>query len=124
MRIGVVKTRSKKLTHNLYVVELSSQIWSDNWRFRKANPHYRGVMGCLYVGMTSHSPQDRFAKHKSGYKSKRGVKISSYVVEQYGLYLRPSLYAELNPMTRMRAIKMEQRLAESLRKQGYAVWWN
>ncbi len=118
------KTRSKALSHNVYVVELSSKVWTDNWRFRAANPHYRGMAGCLYVGMTSHSPQERFKKHKNGYRTKKGVKISSYIVEKYGLYLRPSLYSELNPMTRMRAVKMEERLAESLRKRGYAVWWN
>ena len=118
------KKISLKLSHNLYVVELSRQVWTDNWKFRKANPHYRGVAGCLYVGMTSHTPQERFKKHKTGHRSKKGFKISSSIVEKYGLYLRPTLYAQLNPMTRMRATKMEGRLAESLRKQGYAVWWN
>ncbi len=115
---------SLRLSHNLYVVELSNKVWTDSWKFRKANPHYRGMVGCLYVGMTSHTPQERFKKHKTGYRNKKGVKISSSIVEKYGLYLRPTLYAELNPMTRMRATKMEGRLAENLRKQGYAVWWN
>jgi len=118
------KTRSKVLSHNVYVVELSSTVWSENWKFRSANPHYKGIAGCLYVGMTSNSPQERFRKHKMGYRSKKGVKISSNIVEKYGIYLRPSLYAELNPMTRMRAVKMEERLANSLRRRGYAVWWN
>ena len=118
------KNISLKLSHNLYVVGLSRQVWTDNWKFRKANPHYRGVAGCLYVGMTSHTPQERFKKHKTGHRNKKGFKISSSIVEKYGLYLRPTLYAQLNPMTRMRATKMEGRLAESLRKQGYAVWWN
>ena len=121
---AIDKKRSLKLSHNLYVIELSKKIWTDSWKFRKANPHYMGVAGCLYVGITSHSPQERFKKHKTGYRNKKGIKISSSIVEKYGLYLRPSLYAELNPMTRMRATKMEGRLAESLRKRGYAVWWN
>jgi len=118
------KKISLKLSHNLYVVELSRQIWTDNWKFRKANPHYQGVADCLYVGMTSHTPQERFKKHKTRHRNKKGFKISSSIVEKYGLYLRPTLYAQLNPMTRMRATKLEGRLAESLRKQGFAVWWN
>ena len=116
--------KMKHLTHNVYVVELDRQIWTDNWRFRNANPHYRGIKGCLYVGETSHSPKERFAKHKEGYRNKKGVKISSYVVERYGKYLRPSLYAPLNPMPRKRAKIVERSLAESLKKRGYAVWWN
>jgi hypothetical protein len=74
--------------------------------------------------MTSHSPEERFKKHKTGYRSKKGYKISSWFVEKYGLYLRPSLYEEYNPMTRADAIKMEERLALHLRRRGYAVWWN
>ena len=51
------------------------------------------ISECLYVGMTSKSPKERFEQHKSGYRSKKGHKISSSIVEKYGLYLRPSLYA-------------------------------
>jgi len=112
------------LTHNVYVVELDRKVWTDSWKFRKANAHYRGTAGCLYVGMTSHTPKERFEKHLEGYRTKKGIKISAYFVQKYGKYLRPSLYAPLNPMTRTRAKKLEQTLAESLRKRGYAVWWN
>lgn len=113
-----------KLTHNVYVVELRKSIYTDNWRFRKENPQYRGVLECLYVGMTSLDPKQRFLKHKSGATSKKGHKISSNIVEKYGMYLRPSLYEGLNPMTRAQATKMEKELALKLRQQGYAVWWN
>ncbi len=121
-----IATKVSKLrkTHHIYVVELSKDVWTERRKFRDANPHYRGVMSCLYVGITSHSPQERFEKHKTGYRNKKGIKISSSVVERYGLYLRSSLYAPLNPMTRSRAVTMEKQLAESLRKRGYAVWWN
>lgn len=114
----------QKLSHNVYVVELNRAVWTDSKKFRDANPHYKGIMGCMYVGMTSHSPQERFAKHKSGYRNKKGIKISSYFVEKYGLYLRPSLFKLLNPMTRSRATYIEGALAKRLQRKGYAVWWN
>jgi len=113
-----------KKTHNVYVVELDKKVWTDSWKFRSANPHYRGVSQCLYVGMTSHHPEERLEKHKRGYRNKKGIKISSWYVEKYGKYLRPSLYAPLNPLTRNQAKKIESSLAQSLRKRGYAVWFN
>ncbi|MFT4567527.1 MAG: hypothetical protein ACI9FN_002494 [Saprospiraceae bacterium] len=113
-----------KLSHNVYVVELSKGVWTKSKKFRDANAHYKGIMGCLYVGMTSHSPLERFEKHKSGYRTKKGIKISSYFVEKYGLYLRPSLYKNLNPLTKDKATYIEGALAKRLRRQGFAVWWN
>jgi len=118
------QAKSARLTHNVYVVELDRKVWSEDRRFREANPHYKGVQGCLYVGMTSHSPQERFKKHLSGYRNKKGYKISSKYVEKYGKLLRSSLYAAFNPMTRADASQMEKDLANSLKKRGYAVWWN
>lgn len=113
-----------KLSHNIYVVELSRRVWTDSKKFRDANPHFRGMQQCFYVGMTSHSPKERFEKHKSGYRTKKGVKISSSFVEKYGLYLRPTIYAHLNPMTKVDAVRLERKMAERLRRQGHAVWWN
>ncbi len=114
----------KKNSYNVYVVELRKQVFSDNWKFRKENPQFKGVLECLYVGMTSLDPKARFLKHKTGARSKKGYKISSNIVEKYGMYLRPSLYEGLNPMSKQDAIKTEENLALRLRKQGYAVWWN
>jgi hypothetical protein len=76
--------------------------------------------------MTSKSPAERFKQHKTGYVSKKGHNISSSIVNKYGSYLRPSLYDHLNqkPMNRDEALKMEERLAWDLRRQGYAVWFN
>ena len=116
--------KSRKLSHNVYVVELDSIVWSKDSKFREANPHYRGTRGCLYVGMTSHSPQERFKKHLTGHRNKKGYKISSKYVERYGKMLRPSLYNSFNPLTRADAADMEKQLANSLKKRGYAVWWN
>jgi len=75
--------------------------------------------------MTSKTPKERFEQHKTGYRNKKGHKLSSNIVEKYGLYLRPSLYNHIDPLpTRAAALKMEEALAMSLRRQGYAVWFN
>jgi len=115
---------SSKLSHNVYVVELSKKVWSESKKFREANPQYRGGKACLYVGMTSHSPQERFKKHITGHRNKKGYKVSSKFVEKYGMFLRPSLYSSFNPLTRSSAAQLEKNLANSLKKRGYAVWWN
>jgi len=119
--MAIVKS---KASHNIYVVELDKKVWTDSWRFRAANPQYRGVLECLYVGITSHSPRVRYQKHKTGARSKKGYKISSWYVEKYGKYLRPSLYSQHNPMTITKAKRFEKELSERLRRKGYAVWWN
>ena len=113
-----------KAIYQVYVVELSKRVFSENERFRAANPQYNGVLECLYVGMSSKSPQVRFHQHKSGKKSKKGHKLSSRIVEKYGLYLRPSLYEHLTPMVRSEALKMEKKLTLELRRKRYAVWSN
>jgi len=111
-------------TYRVYVVELSKRVFTENARFRNANPQYNGVLECLYVGMTSKPPQQRFEQHKTGFRNKKGHKLSSNIVEKYGLYLRPSLYEHLTPMTRAEALKMEEQLALELRRKRYAVWFN
>ena len=115
-----------KFTYQVYVVELSKKVFTENYRFRAANPQFNGVLECLYVGMTSKTPKERFLQHKSRYISKRGHDLSAFIVRQYGLYLRPSLYDHLNlkPMNRQQALNMEEKLAWDLRRQGYAVWFN
>jgi len=113
-----------RVNYSVYVVELDKQVWTERKKFRDANPQFRGIKECLYVGMTSNTPKERFLKHKRGHKNKKGYKISSSYVEKYGKFLRPSLYNEINPLTKSRAVEMERRLALQLKKQGYAVWWN
>lgn len=113
-----------KAQYRIYVVELSKRVFSENTRFRNANPQFNGVLECLYVGMTSKTPKERFTQHKTGYRNKKGYKISSNIVEKYGLYLRPSLYNHIEPLsTRTEALKMEETLALELRRQRYAVWY-
>ena len=114
------------MRYQVYVVELSNRVFSENTRFRAANPQFNGVLQCLYVGMTSKTPKERFLQHKTGYVNKKGHKLSANIVQKYGSYLRPSLYDHINlkSMSRLEALKMEEKLALDLRRQGYAVWFN
>ena len=114
------------MRYQVYVVELSKRVFTENAKFRNANPQFNGVLQCLYVGMTSKTPAERFKQHKTGYINKKGHKLSSNIVQKYGTYLRPSLYDHLNlvTMTRDQALLLEERLAWDLRKKGYAVWFN
>jgi predicted GIY-YIG superfamily endonuclease len=114
------------MNYCVYVIELSRRVFSENAKFRAANPQFNGMLQCLYVGMTSKTPQERFLQHKSGYINKKGHKLSSNIVQKYGTYLRPSLYNHLHgvSMTQEEALRMEEKLALELRRKGYAVWFN
>ena len=114
-----------KAQYRVYVIELSKRVFNENAKFRNANPQFNGVLQCLYVGMTSKNPKERFEQHKTGYRNKKGHKLSSNIVEKYGLYLRPSLYNHIDPIsTRAEALQIEEKLALELRRQRYAVWFN
>jgi len=114
-----------KTLYRIYVIELSKKVFTENRKFREANPQFNGVLECLYVGMTSKTPKERFEQHKSGYVNKKGFKLSANIVEKYGLYLRGSLFNHIEPMnSRGKALKMEEILALELRRKGYAVWFN
>ena len=84
------------LTYQVYVIELSKRVFTENNKFRSANPQFNGVLECLYVGMTSKTPQERLRQHKAGYVNKKGHKLSANIVLKYGRYLRPSLYDHIN----------------------------
>lgn len=114
------------MRYRVYVVELSKKVFTENRKFREANPQFNGVLECLYVGMTSKTPQERFIQHRTGYVNKKGHKLSANIVQKYGRYLRPSLYDHINlkVMTRAEALAMEEKLSWDLRRQGYAVWFN
>lgn len=58
--------------YTVYVIELSRKVFTEDRRFREANPHYNGVLECLYVGQTAKTPQERLAQHKSGARSAKG----------------------------------------------------
>ncbi len=114
-----------KRGYSVYVIELSKKVFTESAKFRNANPQFNGVLECLYVGMTSKTPQERFKQHKTGHISKKGHNISSSIVRKYGMYLRPSLYNHIKPLaTHAEALKMEEQLALELRRKRYAVWFN
>ncbi|MBA3898998.1 MAG: ribose-5-phosphate isomerase [Bacteroidetes bacterium] len=114
------------MAYQVYVIELSKKVFTENRKFREANPQFNGVLECLYVGMTSKTPKERFIQHKTGYVNKKGHKLSASIVLKYGSCLRPSLYnhLNLNQMTKEQALQTEEKLALDLRRQGYAVWFN
>ena len=100
--------------HSVYVVLLDNEVLNHG-RFRNANPDRDPLKPCLYVGMTGETPDERFRNHQRGYKS------NSYVY-RYGVRLLPEKFEHLNPMTYEEAIGEERRLADRLRREGYAVW--
>ncbi|WP_282075377.1 GIY-YIG nuclease family protein [Maribacter aquivivus] len=111
--------------YSIYVIELSKKVFTENRKFREANPQFNGVLECLYVGMTSKTPKERFDQHKNGTLSKKGNNISSKIVQKYGLYLRGSLFNHIDKIkSRTEALKMEEQLALELRRKKYAVWFN
>ena len=113
------------MPYHIYVIELSKRVYSEDKRFREANPQFNGVLECLYVGMTSKTPKERFEQHKKGSLSKKGHDLSAKIVKKYGTYLRPSLYNRIPSIaTRAEALKMEAKLAFELRRKRYAVWYN
>ena len=114
------------MKYQVYVIELSKRVFTENAKFRAANPQFNGVLECLYVGMTSKTPQERFQQHKTGYVNKKGHKLAANIVQKYGTFLRSSLYYDINltQMNKAEALLMEEKLALDLRKQGYAVWFN
>ena len=87
-----------RLEYRVYVIELSKKVFTESAKFRNANPQYNGVLECLYVGVTTKTPQERFEQHKTGYRNKKGHKLSSNIVEKFGTYLRPSLYNYIDPV--------------------------
>ncbi|RRQ48213.1 ribose-5-phosphate isomerase [Maribacter algicola] len=113
------------MPYSIYVVELHKKVFTENRKFREANPQFNGILECLYVGMTSKTPKERFEQHKNGVLSNKGVDISSRIVKKYGLYLRGSLYNHIKPFDNKEdALKMERILALELRRKKYAVWFN
>ena len=106
--------RPPRLSHNVYVVELSDDVLADR-RFRRRNPCYVEGKPCVYVGMTGLAVAARFKNHKRGHKG-------NVFVLRFGTRLLSELFAHLNPMPYEAALTMESELAEELRQKGYGVW--
>ena len=60
-----------KKTHSIYVIELDKSILK-NKAFIKMNPNYDDSKPCVYVGMTSKTPEQRFLEHTNGLRTKKG----------------------------------------------------
>ncbi|HOD19701.1 MAG TPA: GIY-YIG nuclease family protein [Candidatus Fermentibacter daniensis] len=102
--------------YNLYVIELDPRVLIYR-KFRDANPDRREDKPCVYVGSTALTPEERFIQHKNGTRSNRYAR-------RFGVRLRPRLYKNYQGIaTRKLAELKEKRLAERLRKRGYAVWY-
>jgi predicted GIY-YIG superfamily endonuclease len=103
-----------KREHRIYVIELDMAVLRER-KFLEANPGYVAGKPCVYVGMTTRTPETRFAQHKSGYKAARFAR-------RYGTRLKPRQYRRHNPMTREEAKLMEVEKARRLRNRGWGVW--
>ena len=105
------------MAYSVYVIELRPEVMGKK-AFAGKNADRREDKPCLYVGQTAKSPEERFAQHQNGVRSSR-------IVKEYGVRLRPRLYANVGPFeTRAESEQAEVRLAEKLRRRGFAVWSN
>ena len=88
-------------------------------RYRIQNPHHNPKMPCIYVGMSSYKPRERFDNHRFGFRGH-----SSKYVYFNGYCLVPLLYSHLNEreMGKEDALRVEQELAGCLRNYGFAVF--
>ena len=104
------------MPYNVYVIELRREVLESS-RFRLKNPDHRPDKPCVYVGQTARSPEERFEQHLAG------IRVNAYA-RDYGFRLKPRLFKYLQGYTtRREAEQAERRLAERLRRRGYAVWW-
>ena len=84
--------------------------------FRQRNPG-GATGGCLDIGVTGLTPEERFERHRAGTQSGRFVR-------EHGLRLRLDLVEGFSRLPYRIAACMEPRLAAWLRAQGFAVWQN
>jgi len=100
---------------SVYVIELTSDVGDSSSEHQAASGDVAS-RGCVYVGQTADSPEERLEEHKAGGDlSARGVNIDTIVG------LRPDLYEHLDPMTRLDALREECRLADQLKRKGWTV---
>jgi hypothetical protein len=99
--------------HHVYTILLDECV-AEFRKVQELNPERKPGFPCVYVGMTGLTPEERFRKHKEGYKS-------SGWVHKYGIRLLYALTEGLNPMTYRDALLTEACLADELRERGYTV---
>ena len=101
--------------HSVYAVELDRAVWKRR-AFRDRNPG-GAASGCLYIGVTGLSPEERFERHRQGTQSGRFVRT-------HGRRLRLDLVEGFSRLPFRIAACMEPKLAAWLRAQGFGVWQN
>lgn len=113
------------MPYTLYVIEIKRKVARVN-KFKKKNPAYAQAKRCVYVGMTSKTPELRLQEHLTRAVGKKGNKLFSTMVARYGKKdgLIKRLYRNYQDLpTKRLAEEAEERLARKLRKRGYGVWW-
>ncbi len=106
--------RGHAIASCVYAIRLDPSVLDDR-RFREANPQYVEGRDCLYVGMTGRTPDERFERHKRGYKACRYAR-------DFGVELLPAEQVCIKPRTYLEAQRMERRKARQFRNKGCAVW--
>jgi hypothetical protein len=81
--------------------------------------------GYVYVGQTSHTPEERFAIHKAPKPKAPAKDLRSKVVAKRGLCLNYELMTKLSPSspvyTQEDALALEKKWAKKLHNMGYRV---
>lgn len=109
-----VLTPPNRRSYSVYVIELEQRILEERVKFGSQD-NIDPDLPPVYVGKTSLSPEERFAKHR------RNETSASNDVADFGLRLRPDLYESYNPMTELEAFRKERTLHQMLGNLGFPV---
>ena len=94
-------------TYSIYIIELS-----------RACTKRPCALAPVYVGQTAHTPEHRFAQHKTG------GRLAAKKVTRFGVKLRLDLMKNIGPFaTRLEAEAAEKAVAAALEKRGHLVFW-
>ena len=107
-----------------------------NWHIDWDYPLHKGCR-YYYVGQSAHSPECRFAQHKTCHGEFGAFKCicrlgktitksrSNRYVRRFGLSLQPDIYDAMNPMrSRSKSEQAEKDLADKIRELGHCAFWN
>jgi hypothetical protein len=95
-------------SRRVYVVRLDDAV-------RHAGPGTKGLPPCVYVGVSSYLPEQRFCQHKRGYKAFRK--------HRYMIELMPEIFESIPPVrTWDEARALENRVAIDLESRGFTVF--
>ena len=99
--------KSRCCTYHIYIIELARTC------LRKPSAY-----APLYVGQTAHTPEHRFAQHKTG------GRLAASKPHRFGVRLRYDLMKGIGPFsTRAAAEHAERAVATALEKRGHRVFW-